>query len=52
MLKKRNINSVIVATLWVANTGGVGIRGADELGLPVTASAYACPASGGGGGGC
>jgi hypothetical protein len=51
MLKKRNINWVIRATLLVANTGGVGI-GADELGLLVTASAYACPTGGAGGGGC
>ena len=51
MLKKRNIHWISAATLWVANTGGVGIV-ADELGLSVTASAYACPTSGGGGGGC
>jgi hypothetical protein len=51
MLKKRIINWVIAATLLVAIAGGGGIV-ADELGLPVTASAYACPTSGAGGGGC
>jgi hypothetical protein len=51
MLKKRIINWVIAAALLVALIGGVGIV-ADGLGLPVTAPAYACPASGSGGGGC
>jgi hypothetical protein len=51
MLKKRIINWVIVATLWLAITSRVGIV-ADELGLLVTASAYACPTGGAGGGGC
>ena len=51
MLKKRNINWVIAATLLAANTGGVGI-GADELGLPITALAYTCPTGGAGEGGC
>lgn len=51
MLKKRIVNWVIVAALLIAVTGGVGIV-ADQLGLPVTAPAYACPAGSGGGGGC
>jgi hypothetical protein len=51
MLKKRIIHWVIGVTLLVAILAGVGVV-ADGLGLPVTESAYACPASGGGGGGC
>lgn len=51
MLKKRIIQWVIGVTLLAALTGGVGIV-ADQLGLPVTAAAHACPTSGGGGGGC
>jgi hypothetical protein len=51
MWKKRIIYWIIAATLLVAITGGGGIV-ADELGLPATTSAYACPASGSGGGGC
>ena len=51
MLKKRNINWDMAATLLVAIAGRIGIV-ADELGRPVTASAYACPTSSGGGGGC
>lgn len=51
MSKKQIIYWIIAATLLVAMTGGVGIV-ADQLGLSLTASAYACPASGGGGGGC
>jgi hypothetical protein len=51
MLKKRNINWIIAATLWVAIADGVGIV-ADQLGLSVTASAYGCPTGGAGGGGC
>ena len=48
MLKKRNINWVIAATLLVAVTGIV----ADQLGLPVTTQAHACATGGAGGGGC
>ena len=51
MLKKRNINWVIAATLLVAVTGGDGIV-ADQLGLPVTTQAHACATGGAGGGGC
>ena len=51
MLKKRIVNWIIAATLVVAAVGGVGIM-ADQLGLPVIAPAYACPAGSGGGGGC
>ena len=51
MLKKRIFHWIIMAALLVAFIGGVGIV-AGELGLPVAAPAYACPASGSGGGGC
>lgn len=51
MLKKRIVTWVITAALLVALTAGVGVV-AGELGFPVTATAYACPAGGAGGGGC
>ena len=51
MLKKRIIKWVIAAALLVAVTGGVGIV-ADQLGLPVTASAHACATGSSSGGGC
>jgi hypothetical protein len=49
MLKKRIINWIMAAALLVAAVVGIVTYG---LGLPITASAYACPASGSGGGGC
>ena len=51
MLKKQISKWVMAALLLVAVTAGVRIV-ADRLGLPVMLSAYACPAGGGGDGGC
>lgn len=51
MLKKRIVKWLITAALLVAIIAGVRIA-AGAPGLLVTAPAYACPASGSGGGGC
>jgi hypothetical protein len=51
MLKKRIVNLVIAMALLAAVVGGSGVV-ADSFGLSTTPRAYACPASGGGGGGC
>ncbi len=51
MLKQRIIAVVAALALFVAAAGVSGVV-ADQLGFSVTPSAYACPASGGSGGGC
>ena len=51
MLKKRIIAVVAALALFVAAAGVSGVV-ADSLGFSVTAATYACPTSGGSGGGC
>lgn len=51
MLKKRLIAVVAALALFMAVAGAFGIV-ADSLGFSVTAATYACPTSGGSGGGC
>lgn len=51
MLKKRIVALVTGLVLLLAVAGVSGVV-ADSLGFAVTSPAYACPASGGSGGGC